>query len=118
MSSFKDNVQKGIDSAKPALEDAKVKSGPHLVTGGERTVEKIGEFKAQIAAKQAEVSTAEDAESPAKKAIAGLLQIADAATDLAAQVGEWAKETGAKWGDDDQPVEQSPKAIPENNSWE
>lgn len=105
MSTFKDNVQKGIDSARPALEDAKTRSGPRLVTGGERTVEKAGEVKARIAAKQAEVSTASDAESPAKKAFAGLLQIADAATDVAAQAGEWVKETGAKWGPGDDVVE-------------
>ncbi|MBO0842712.1 MAG: hypothetical protein J2O46_05970 [Nocardioides sp.] len=117
MATFKDNVQRGIDSARPALDDAKVKSGPHLVTGGQRTVEKAGEVKARIAAKQAEVTTADDAESPAKKAIAGLLQIADAVTDVAAQAGEWAKDTGSKWGlnDDDHDVVQPAKELPDGD---
>lgn len=110
-STWRDGVQKGVDGAKPAVEDAKVKSAPHLVTGGEKTIEKAGEFKAQIEAKRAEMASAADAGSPRNQALSGLLQVGVAATDAAAQAGEWLKETGAKWGTGPVVVEP-PKEIP------
>ncbi|MGH3351891.1 MAG: hypothetical protein ACRDPS_14580 [Nocardioides sp.] len=110
-SNWRDGVQKGVDGAKPAVEDAKVKSAPHLVTGGEKTIEKAGEFKAQLEAKRAEVASATDAASPRNQALSGLLQVGEAATDVAAQAGTWLKETGAKWGTGPVVVEP-PKEIP------
>ncbi|MFD7076022.1 hypothetical protein ACFU7D_29515 [Nocardioides sp. NPDC057577] len=109
---WRDGVQKGVEGAKPAVEDAKVKSAPHLVTGGEKTIEKAGEFRAQIEAKRAAMASAPDAESPRNQALSGLLQVGAAATDVAAQAGEWLKETGSKWGTDTGPVVVEPKEIP------
>ena len=122
--SFKDNasnwrdgvqngVHKGVEGAKPAVADAKVKSAPHLVTGGEKTIEKAGEFKAQIEAKRAAVASAPDADTPRNQALSGLLQVGAAATDVAAQAGEWLMETGAKWSAGTGPVVvEPPKEIP------
>lgn len=110
-SSWRDGVQKGVEGAKPAVEDAKVKSAPHLVTGGEKTIEKAGEFKAQIEAKRVEIGSAPDADSPRNQALSGLLQVGVAATDAAAHAGEWLKETGTKWGAGPVVVEP-PKEIP------
>ena len=110
-SNWRDGVQKGVDGAKPAVEDAKVKSAPRLVTGGEKTIEKAAELKAQFEAKRAEVGSAVDASSPRNQALSGLLQVGEAATDVAAQAGAWLKETGAKWGTGPVVV-QPPKEIP------
>ncbi|MEU6136017.1 hypothetical protein [Nocardioides sp. NPDC047086] len=110
-SSWRDGVQKGVEGAKPAVEDAKVKSAPHLVTGGEKTIEKAVEFKAQIEAKRAAVASAPDADTPRNQALSGLLQVGEAATDVAAHAGEWLKETGARWSAGPVVVEP-PKEIP------
>src|SRR4051794_38737492 len=109
-SSWRDGVQKGVDGAKPAVEDAKVKSAPHLVTGGEKTIEKAAELKAQLESKRAQVGSATDAASPRNQALSGLLQVGEAATDVAAHAGAWLKETGAKWGTGPVVV-QPPKEI-------
>ncbi len=112
-SNWRDGVQKGVEGAKPAVEDAKVKSAPHLVTGGEKTVVKAGEFKAQIEAKRAAMASAPDADTPRNQALSGLLQVGAAATDVAAQAGEWLMETGAKWSAGTGPVVvEPPKEIP------